>query len=249
LTSTFRVLAAAFLIAVASLAGALYLGHQRTNSDGSLFGGGGVATLDLHALLESPRSSDQRMLDNAFRQVEKAYYRPVNAQVLLNGEQRELVAYLRKHNVHDPAIPSALATGDEIHDIGLLNHNLQLAQFQYGKQTSNAELTQAAIRGMMNALGDPYTTYLSASEINSLEESLRGGDFGGIGVYIVQDPQTKRILVEPIEGTPAYKAGIKTGDQIVSIKLVTPAAGSAQAKAAYERMKKEFNFDPRAGWP
>jgi carboxyl-terminal processing protease len=217
LTSTFRVLAAAFLIAVASLAGALYLGHARNNSDDSLFGGGGVATLDLHALLESPRNSDQRMLDNAFRQVEKAYYRPVNAQVLLNGEQRELVTYLRKHNVHDPAIPAALATGDEIHDIGLLNHNLQLAQFQYGKLTSNAELTQAAIRGMMNALGDPYTTYLSASEINSLEESLRGGDFGGIGVYIVQDPQTKRILVEPIEGTPAYKAGIKTGDQIVAV--------------------------------
>jgi curved DNA-binding protein len=43
--------------------------------------------------------------------------------------------------------------------------------------------------------------------------------------------------------------GIPSGDQIVSIKLVTPAAQSAQAKEAYERMKKEFNFDPRAGWP
>src|ERR1700691_2797136 len=40
-----------------------------------------------------------------------------------------------------------------------------------------------------------------------------------------------------------------SGDQIVSIKLVTPAAQSPQAKEAYERMKKEFNFDPRAGWP
>ena len=43
--------------------------------------------------------------------------------------------------------------------------------------------------------------------------------------------------------------GVPGGDQIVSIKLVTPAAQSAQAKEAYERMKKEFNFDPRAGWP
>jgi curved DNA-binding protein len=43
--------------------------------------------------------------------------------------------------------------------------------------------------------------------------------------------------------------GIPHGDQIVSIKLVTPAAQSAQAKQAYERMKSEFNFDPRAGWP
>jgi curved DNA-binding protein len=39
------------------------------------------------------------------------------------------------------------------------------------------------------------------------------------------------------------------GDQIVSIKLVTPAAQSARAKEAYERMKHEFDFDPRADWP
>ena len=43
--------------------------------------------------------------------------------------------------------------------------------------------------------------------------------------------------------------GFPGGDQIVVIKLVTPAAQSSQAKEAYERMKREFNFDPRAGWP
>jgi curved DNA-binding protein len=43
--------------------------------------------------------------------------------------------------------------------------------------------------------------------------------------------------------------GSPSGDQIVIIKLVTPAAGSAQQKEAYERMKREFKFDPRADWP
>ena len=43
--------------------------------------------------------------------------------------------------------------------------------------------------------------------------------------------------------------GNPSGDQIVIIKLVTPAAQSAQAKQAYERMKSEFSFDPRPGWP
>ena len=43
--------------------------------------------------------------------------------------------------------------------------------------------------------------------------------------------------------------GFPGGDQFVIIKLVTPAAQSAQAKEAYGRMKREFNFDPRAGWP
>ncbi len=219
LTKTFRALSAAFIIAVASLAGALYLGHEHVGRETESFldAGPGVATLDLHGLLQGPGSSDQRMLDNAFRQVEKAYYKPVNAQLLLTGEQHELVKYLKVHHVGDPAIPAISATGDESQDIHSLNHDLEVAQNLYGKQTSEVELTQAAIRGMLNSLGDPYTTYLSPSEINSLEESLKGGDFGGIGVYIVQDPRNKDILVEPIEGTPAYRAGVKTGDQVLDV--------------------------------
>jgi len=57
-----------------------------------------------------------------------------------------------------------------------------------------------------------------------------------------QSGQKLRLRGRGFPGTP-------NGDQIVSIKLVTPAAQSAQAKQAYERMKSEFNFDPRAGWP
>ncbi len=43
--------------------------------------------------------------------------------------------------------------------------------------------------------------------------------------------------------------GAPVGDQIVIIKLVTPPADSPQAREAYERMKREFRFDPRAAWP
>jgi curved DNA-binding protein len=43
--------------------------------------------------------------------------------------------------------------------------------------------------------------------------------------------------------------GFPGGDQIVIIKLVTPAAQTPEAKEAYQRMKRELNFDPRAGWP
>jgi curved DNA-binding protein len=39
------------------------------------------------------------------------------------------------------------------------------------------------------------------------------------------------------------------GDQLVIIKLVTPAAETVKAREAYERMKRELDFDPRAGWP
>ena len=220
MSRSFRALAALFAIALASLGGALYLTNERVPHAPDAFvdsGAGGLASLDLRDVLASSSEGDDRMLDSAFRQVEKEYYKPLEAQTLLSGEQRELVAYLKKHGIVSPAIPVITATGDEDQDARALNKDLDVAQNLYGKRTSNEELTQAAIRGMLDSLGDPYTTYLSPKEIQSLEETLKGGDFGGIGVYIVQDPRSKEVLVEPIDGTPADKAGVKTGDRILSI--------------------------------
>ena len=86
---------------------------------------------------------------------------------------------------------------------------------------------------MLGGLGDPYTTYLSANEIRALDEQLKGGEFGGIGVYIVQDPRTKAILVDPIEGNPAIRAGVRTGDTIVA---VDDHATTGQPLDAVERL-------------
>lgn len=57
-----------------------------------------------------------------------------------------------------------------------------------------------------------------------------------------QAGQKLRLRGRGLPGKPA-------GDQIVSLKLVTPAAQTPAAKEAYERMKREFDFDPRADWP
>jgi len=219
LPKTFRALTALLILAVASLGGALYLAHEHDVRpyEALTVNASGFPSIELRALLGDVHGSDQAMLDNAFRQVERTYYKPVNAQTLLTGEQRELVIYLKAHAVSNPRIPVLTATGDQHRDIAALNRDLALAQARYGKQTSSVELTQAAIRGMLSSLGDPYTTYLSPTEINSLEESLRGGDFGGIGVYMVQDPRSKAILVEPIEGMPAARAGVRTGDRIIAV--------------------------------
>jgi len=57
-----------------------------------------------------------------------------------------------------------------------------------------------------------------------------------------QSGQRLRLRGRGFPGTPK-------GDQLVSIKLVTPAAQSAEAREAYERMKRDFDFNPRAAWP
>ena len=218
MSRSFRVLTAALAVAIASLGGALFLAHEKTAAVEIGDSGSGVASIDLRDLLSNSGSGgDQRMLDDAFTRLQHAYYKPFNAQTLLTGEQKELVSYLKFHKITDPAIPVLYATGDEEKDLHSLNKDLSVAQNLYGKKTSNTELTQAAIRGMLNALGDPYTTYLAPAEINSLEESLKGGDFGGIGVYIEQDRRTGEIVVAPIEGTPAYKAGVHLGDRVLAV--------------------------------
>jgi curved DNA-binding protein len=57
-----------------------------------------------------------------------------------------------------------------------------------------------------------------------------------------QSGQKLRLRARGFPGNPA-------GDQMVTIKLVTPAAQTATQKEAYERMKRDFEFDPRADWP
>jgi curved DNA-binding protein len=57
-----------------------------------------------------------------------------------------------------------------------------------------------------------------------------------------QAGQKLRLRGRGLPGTP-------NGDQFVLVKIVTPAAETAQAKEAYERMRREFNFNPRAAWP
>lgn len=76
-------------------------------------------------------------------------------------------------------------------------------------------LSQAAIKGMLEALDDPYSAYLDA-ETYQLSLSDLEGKFEGIGAYVaVQDEQI--IIIAPIADSPAAKAGIKAGDIILEI--------------------------------
>ncbi len=201
-----------------AVGGALYLGYRSGLQAASSAPGvaGDVASLDLQSLLSSG-NSDERLLDLAFRRVEDTFYKPVSSQTLLDGEHHGLVMYLRARHFASTGLPAITATGDPMHDKAQLNSQLAYAQKRYGRQAGNSMLTQAAIRGMMDALKDPYTVYLSPREIQGLNESLEGGNFGGIGVYIVQNPKTGDVLVDPIEALPAARAGMKPGDVVIAV--------------------------------
>ncbi len=76
-------------------------------------------------------------------------------------------------------------------------------------------LAQGAIRGMVEALNDPYTSYLDAEAFQLSLQDLEGR-FEGIGAYVaVKDEQI--IIIAPIADSPADRAGIRSGDIILEI--------------------------------
>jgi carboxyl-terminal processing protease len=213
-----RLAVAAVLVAAAALGGAAYVGRASADDSAVISETGTrIAGLDLSLLSGSSGDANRDMIALAYNRVQSAYYKPFDDETLLAGEQKALVALLKEHKISHPAVPDVTATGDRRRDLALVQSNVATVEKLYPNAATNDEYTQAAIAGMLSALGDPYTVYLSQAEINGLDEQLAGGNFGGIGVYIAQDPKTGAIVVDPIEGNPAIKAGVRPGDIIVSV--------------------------------
>ena len=77
------------------------------------------------------------------------------------------------------------------------------------------KMIYGAISGMVKSLGDPYTVFFSPEENKSFSEDVKGS-FEGVGMEIdIRKNQLQ--VVSPIEGTPAFNAGIKAGDKILKI--------------------------------
>lgn len=90
----------------------------------------------------------------------------------------------------------------------------ELIEYNYLTKPSEKELIEGAIKGLFYSL-DENSSYYTKEEFQELIEDV-SGEFVGIGVY-VREQDGNIIITEPIEGGPAYKAGIKPKDQILAI--------------------------------
>jgi carboxyl-terminal processing protease len=91
---------------------------------------------------------------------------------------------------------------------------LNLIQNNYVEDVDPKELIEHAIEGMVNGL-DPHSAYLPPEAFEELQADTKG-EFGGIGIVITKE-DGKITVISPIEGTPAYEAGIETGDTIIGV--------------------------------
>ncbi|MBD2208524.1 S41 family peptidase [Calothrix sp. FACHB-156] len=85
------------------------------------------------------------------------------------------------------------------------------------KNYSSREEAYVAIREALQTLGDPYTRFMDPKQYEALT-SQTSGEVSGIGIRMELNEKTKRLtVVEAIENSPALKAGIKAGDEILAI--------------------------------
>ena len=212
-----RLILAAVLVALSAVGGAAYAG--RAAAESSTVSDRPVADLNLNVLMGST-DPNRRVIETAYEQVQHSYYEPVDTQRLVSGETKALNLLINssthgKLNADGP-LKAGHATGDSSHDLAMIESSVESAEKTYPKVADKTRFTDAAVTGMLAGLGDPYTTYLSADAIRALNEELKGGNFGGIGVYIGKD-KSGAVLVDPIDGNPAARAGVRTGDAILAV--------------------------------
>jgi carboxyl-terminal processing protease len=130
----------------------------------------------------------------------------------------------------------------EVGDAVLIDAAIKGAEDLKAKPRSVApgKLVEAALDSMLASL-DPHSAYLTPSELRDIHISTKG-EFGGLGIEItIEDKLVK--VVSPIEDTPAYRAGIKSGDLITHLDG-DPVAGMSLSRAVH-RMRGRPGTDIR----
>jgi len=106
------------------------------------------------------------------------------------------------------------AEAETYEELKIFAEVLSLIQKNYVEESKSKDLVYGAIRGMLNTL-DPHSAFMSPEMYKEMQVDTKG-EFGGLGIQIgIKD--NRLTVIAPIEGTPADRAGIKSGDVIVKV--------------------------------
>jgi carboxyl-terminal processing protease len=101
-------------------------------------------------------------------------------------------------------------------------------------------LFEGAMKGMLDSLGDPYSTYLTAEDMQYWDETTTG-QFGGVGLTFTKQDKVGGEVISSIEGTPAFRAGITAGDLIIAVD------GESCADLSSDEIARRIRGAPKTG--
>uniref|UniRef100_UPI003899600C lmo1851 family serine protease n=1 Tax=Cytobacillus massiliigabonensis TaxID=1871011 RepID=UPI003899600C len=107
------------------------------------------------------------------------------------------------------------SSGGERNEFQKLYAAFDSLKTSYFQEVDEDKLINGAINGMVDALEDPYSDYMSEDEAKNFHQSI-SSSFEGIGAEI-QEKEGSIVIVSPIKGSPAEKAGLKPNDKVVSV--------------------------------
>jgi carboxyl-terminal processing protease len=125
-----------------------------------------------------------------------------------------IVAFLSIFIISSQRHSSAEGKGSDYESIELFTDVMAIIKKSYVEDVDTKKLVYGAINGMLSSL-DPHSSFMSPDTYKEMKIDTKGA-FGGLGIEIsVKDGVLT--VISPIEDTPAFKAGIKSGDMILKI--------------------------------
>lgn len=99
---------------------------------------------------------------------------------------------------------------------GILSRLKTVVDKYYLNEYDEQKMNEAAAKGYIEGIGDEYSEYITAEEYEKFSEDIYGS-FMGIGIYFGKTAENEMLIISPIEGSVAEKAGIKAGDIITKV--------------------------------
>ena len=112
------------------------------------------------------------------------------------------------------AAPTQEPVSGTLRQLELFGDVFDQVREDYVEEVSDQELIEAAIQGMLSSL-DPHSTYMNPKAYRDMRAGVRG-KFGGLGLEVTMDGGYVKV-VSPIDDTPAFRAGIQSGDLITHL--------------------------------
>ncbi|MCL5774453.1 MAG: S41 family peptidase [Firmicutes bacterium] len=165
-------------------------------------------------------SSDTEKINKVIALLKHEYIEDVSYNKLINGALGGMKKYLEKKKLDSSFLPAQIPDAENVdRQLNFLDQHYKDVLARY-PAINKSEFLYETLKSLVATVNDKYTIFMDPKEFDSFQKAIDPKDFGGIGIYIAEDEKNNKQLtvVEPIEDTPAFKAGLKPGDMIMYIE-------------------------------